>query len=660
MDSPSHDDWMEKQRNAAIVKNDKLHDGHDVEVDKDLTPYVSTARTADGKPVRSLASRDVILDKSLTQQQLNPGILSLLKSNPRLMVAIGVGAMGGFMFGYDSGIIGSVQSFTGYNNMMGFYDDLGQGSAQALASQAAASPDGLANGQTAAFWNDQVGIITDRNSWVTSSLTLACAFTALFAGPTGEYFGRKYAVLFGAVVVTIGGIIQAAAVSYGMMLAGRVVSGLAIGTLSTVVPWYVSEVAPKKLRGVLGTVWQLNITLGIMIANCVNLGFGGATGTEGTFDSWRYALGIQSAFSIALAFLVFLIPESPRYLVERGKSDKAAHVLNQIRQSIVVGKHATNNRDVTAVELEVADIEEEVDFYRTHETGTYLDLIKPDMWLRTSIGICLQFFQQLTGVNAIFYYGPTILQLIGLQPVSSQTYISVVNFGSTVLVPIFLMDYLGRRTLLLWGAVGMAVSNFIITALFFTAPNNANVTGNLPNSFGNAILAFICIFIFHFAIAWGPIPWLYPTEIYPVRVRGKGVAIATFSDWIANFMISKTVNNMLRPDSFSPGGVFAFFAAFATIAGIWSFFIIRETSGVVLERMDLLFTVNSWASFRKYVSLNVRYSFTWDKKKAQEIKMTPVWDREGEAAAVANVDLIEISRTSAVANGAESDTEQVV
>src|SRR4051794_9168178 len=113
MDSPSHDDWMEKQHNAAIVKTDKLHDGHDAEVDKDLAPYVSTARTESGKPVRSLASRDVILDKSLTQTQLNPGILSLLKSNPRLMVAIGVGAMGGFMFGYDSGIIGSVQSFTG-------------------------------------------------------------------------------------------------------------------------------------------------------------------------------------------------------------------------------------------------------------------------------------------------------------------------------------------------------------------------------------------------------------------------------------------------------------------------------------------------------------------------------------------------------------------
>ena len=121
MDSPSHDGWIEKQSDAAAVKNDKLVDSHDVEVDKDLAPYMSTAPTQTGKPVRSLASRDVILDKTLTQEQLNPGILSLLKSNPRLIVAIGVGAMGGFMFGYDSGIIGSVQSFTGYNDMMGFY-----------------------------------------------------------------------------------------------------------------------------------------------------------------------------------------------------------------------------------------------------------------------------------------------------------------------------------------------------------------------------------------------------------------------------------------------------------------------------------------------------------------------------------------------------------
>lgn len=659
MDSPRNDDLHYKQEHI----NDKLSTYDNI--DKQLDNY------NDGKSTHSaLASRDVVIDKTLTQDQLNPGVLSLLKSNPRLLIAISIGAMGGFLFGYDSGVIGSIQSFAGYNSAMGYYQGYGQSQVQNLANAAAVAGGSIAcnkvfptctdtTAHTAAFYNDQINTISNRNSWVTSSLTLACAFTALFAGPTGDWLGRKWAVLFGAFVVTIGGIIQSASVSYGMMLSGRVISGLAIGTLSTVVPWYVSEVAPKRLRGVCGTLWQLNITLGILIANCVNLAFGGAQGNSGSFDSWRYALGIQSAFSIALTCLVIMIPESPRYLVERGRTEQARQILHQLRPSMVVGKHASTNAPVTAVDLEIADIEEEVEFYRTHETGTYLDLVKPDMLLRTSIGICLQFFQQLTGVNAIFYYGPFILSLIGLAPLSSQVYISVVNFGSTVLVPLFLMDKLGRRTLLLWGAAGMAISNFIITALFFTAPNNANIyTTLLPHSTGNAILAFVCIFIFHFAIAWGPIPWLYPTEIYPVRVRGKGVAIATFSDWIANFMISKTVNNMLRPTSFTPGGVFAFFAAFATIGGLWTFFIIRETSGVVLERMDLLFTVNSWASFKKYVSLNVRYSFTWNEREAKKIKMTPVYDREGEAASVANLDLVDMSRASSTAS--RTSQEQVV
>lgn len=589
------------------------------------SPGMNTAKAA----LLPLVSRDVIMDTTLTQEQLNPNVQELLKSTPRLIVAVSIGAMGGFLFGYDTGVIGSVQSFTGYNRMMGF-------------------PDGGQTEATNAGNYDLAGQISDKNSWVTSSLTLSCAFTALFAGPTADWLGRKYAVLFGAFIVTVGGLIQAGATDYGMMVAGRVISGLAIGTLSTIVPIYVSEVAPKSLRGVCGVFWQLCITLGILVADGVNLGFGGQYGTSGSIDGWRYALGIQAAFSIALSLLVFLIPESPRYLVQAGKSEQARAVLRKLRPGTIVGKHSATGEPVSAVDLEVADIEEEVAFYKTHETGTYFDLLKPDMWLRTSIGICLQFFQQLTGVNAIFYYGPLILGLVGLPPLSSTLYIAVVNVGSTF-IPIFLMDKLGRRTFLLWGATGMAISNFIVTALFFSSGYNKD-TANMPHSYANGILAFVCIFIFHFAIAWGPIPWLYPTEIFPIRVRGKGVAIATMADWIANFMISKTVSDMLLPNHFTPGGTFAFFASFATLGGIWTFFIIRETSGVSLERADLLFTTPSWAAFKKYVSLTVRYSFTFNKEEAEKIKLTPVYDREGVAAAASNLDMVHLNRTSSQPN----------
>jgi hypothetical protein len=225
----------------------------------------------------------------------------------------------------------------------------------------------------------------------------------------------------------------------------------------------------------------------------------------------------------------------------------------------------------------------------------------------------------------------------GLDPFASQVYISIVNFGSTWLA-VFGMDYIGRRTFLLWGGMGMAVSNFIICALFFAA----DPTGN-PQSSGNAVLAFICIFIFHFAISWGPIAWLIPTEIYPVRVRGNGVAMATFADWIANFMISKTVNNMLQPNSFGPGGVFAFFASWAVVMSIWTFLFVRETKGVILERMDLLYTVQDWATLKKYISINMRYTFVWGQK-AEELKQQVVFTRQTEEERQAESQMTDIQK----------------
>jgi MFS family permease len=279
--------------------------------------------------------------------------------------------------------------------------------------------------------------VADRNSWVVSSMTLACAFTALFAGPTADLLGRKGAIITGCFLVTLGGALQASALDYAYMLGGRVVAGLAIGTLSCVVPMYVSEVAPKALRGFCGTLWQLNITLGILLANAVNWAF---AGSNQTLNSWRWALGIQCAFSILLLTLVIFIPESPRSLVARGKSEEARRILNKLRPTIVVGKHTDlsgHTRDLTNIDLELLDMQEEVSYYTQHElTGFagYIELFKPYMLVRTMIGIFLQFFQQLTGVNAIFYYGPTIMSLIGKPYIMMTLPLSNMDMNTLILV----------------------------------------------------------------------------------------------------------------------------------------------------------------------------------------------------------------------------------
>jgi len=269
--------------------------------------------------------------------------------------------------------------------------------------------------------------------------------------------------------------------------------------------------------------------------------------------------------------------------------------------------------DITNIDLEYLDVSEEVNFYKRYEDDSvfaYWRCFKPNVILRTCIGICLQFFQQLTGINAIFYYSSTVFVLIGSDPTVGTAITGAVNVAATF-IAVATMDRVGRRALLLYGAAGMAVCLAIVGILVLTCDPSQSAAGN-------AIIAFICLFIVNFAYSWGPIAWIIPAEIFPINVRAKGIALSTMSNWLANFAIAKSVPNLVLPTGFGVGGTFLFFAGFAVLEFFWVMTHIHETSGITLEKMNLIFDVDTFPKYFKYVAHNFLYFFHFGKQSMEE------------------------------------------
>jgi len=593
---------------------DSTLDGSDL--DNKLSAVEANPDLLDVIPIDKLGT-DVSIDEDKAHEALRPSYYNAMKHSPFLIVTTFIAALGGFLFGYDTGIINGVQVFLDFNDAMG------------LTALNQSDP----SGSSAA----------DLLGWITSCLVLACAFASPFAGPVSDKIGRKWCIVSSNVIVCIGGIIQAASLNWGMMIAGRICVGLGIGILSTTIPMYVSEMSPKSIRGSLGVLFQLAITIGLLVAFLVDLAFEKASHQ---INDWRYAVGTQSALSAALFALMLLLPESPRWLIAQGKEERARNVLKRVRWVQTVGRRrvpSNNNttdayseqpvlvsngtvvgsasaaqyepqyEDITNIDLEYLDVSEEVAFYKRFEDSSafaYWKCFQPSVLLRTIIGICLQFFQQLTGINAIFYYSSTVFVLIGADPMVGTAITGAVNVAATF-IAVFTMDRVGRRALLLYGAAGMAVCLATVGVLVLT-------TDPSQSGPGNAIIAFICLFIVNFAYSWGPIAWIIPAEIFPINVRSKGVALSTMSNWLANFAIAKSVPNLVLPSGFGVGGTFLFFAGFAVIEFFWVMTHIHETSNITLEKMNQIFDVDTFSKYIQYVKHNFTYFFHFGKQSMTE------------------------------------------
>ncbi|KAL8276989.1 hypothetical protein RQP46_010624 [Phenoliferia psychrophenolica] len=419
---------------------------------------------------------------------------------------------------------------------------------------------------------------------------LLCGFasvggvSALIAGDSAELIGRRPTIIAGCSIYTVGCILQTASRGLGLLVAGRLIAGLGVGFVSAIIILYMSEICPKKVRGALVSGYQWFITVGILLAACVNLAVQGREDT----GSYRIPIAVQFAWGLILGIGLILLPESPRYFVKRGNIEGAANALGRLRGQ-------PQESDVIMQEL--AEIVASAEFERqntpdTGYVGSWLSCFSGGLWngasnlRRTILGTSLQMMQQWTGVNFIFYFSTPFLQSTGAinSPFIISLIFAAVSVGGTPL-SFYLIERLGRRPLLIGGAFGMLVCQFLVAIIGVTAGfNKTHLVDGLPiaNSIAavNAQIAFIALFIFFFACTWGPGAWVLIGEIFPLPIRARGVALSTASNWLWNTIITVIDKGDLR------SSVFFIWGGLCSAACLYSYFLVPETRGLSLEQVD--------------------------------------------------------------------------
>lgn len=392
---------------------------------------------------------------------------------------------------------------------------------------------------------------------VVSAMLLGAAVGALAAGRVGDRFGRRISVMVAAIVFAVGAVGCAVAPTTAVLVVGRFVAGIGVGMASTSAPVYISEVAPERLRGALLTMFQLAVTSGILASFLVALLL--EPGGE-----WRWMFALSAIPGVILAVGMWVVPPSPRWLVERGRIEDAAGVLVRLR-----GSEAD-------VETELAAIRAAAD----HPQASWRTLLSPGIRIALIVGVGLAILQQATGINAVLYYAPTIFQTAGLESESSAILagagLGVVNVIFTI-VAIRYIDRVGRRTLLLVGSAGMVVGLFAL-GLAFVVPDDGTDTVAI------LAIAATAFYLAAFAVSLGPIVWVLNAEIYPLAVRGRANAVASLSHWVANFLVVLTFLPLI--DAIGSAAMYWIYAGIA-LAGMWFIAaLVPETRNRSLEAIE--------------------------------------------------------------------------
>jgi len=446
-----------------------------------------------------------------------------------------VAAIGGFLFGFDSGVI--------------------NGAVDALAH---------------AF-----GTRAATTGFAVASVLLGCAVGAFVAGTIADRHGRRPTMLLNAVLFLISAVGTGLAGSAGVFIASRLVGGLAIGAASVLAPMYISEVAPAHVRGRLGSLQQMAIVLGLFGAFLSNdilvrlAGGAGATLWLGA-PAWRWRFWMEAVPSISFLAGVLLIPGSPRFLVAQGRRNDARGIFARI------------GGDAEAL---VRQVEESL---RGEHRPRLSDLIvrgthrfAPVVW----VGIGLAAFQQFVGINIIFYYGEVLWKAAGATEqwaLRINLLTGLVNILATI-PAIALIDRAGRKPLLLVGSAGMAVTLAVLAAVFAMAGIGANGKPLLSHAAAVTGLAAANLYIVAFAISWGPVMWVLLGEMFPNRMRGAALAVSGATNWVTNFAVTVTFLPLLNAVGLAGAyGLYAVAAAFS-LPFVWT--LVRETRGKTLEQM---------------------------------------------------------------------------
>lgn len=397
---------------------------------------------------------------------------------------------------------------------------------------------------------------TFKQELTVAILLLGATCSAVFAGAIADIFGRKRTILLAAAIFFVAALLMALAPNFATLVVGRLFVGVAIGIASLSVPMYVSELSPPNIRGVCVALNQLMVTIGILSAYGVNYWFSHS-------QDWRLMLGISAIPAFILFIAMLFLPETPRWLLSKGRKDQAMGIFERIGSS-----QKEIDKALSKIQL------------RAHvKFNDYKKLFEPSVRPAVFAGVFLAILQQITGINTIIYYAPTILSTAGQQSdtaaILSTVGIGTVNVIMTV-VALFLIDKWGRRPLLLIGTTIMVVA----LAVLGIGSGFPELGEWLSTLYDESLFLYIA----GFAIGLGPIAWLFISEAYPQDVRGVAMSCATLANWGSNFLVSMTFLSILH--EFGPSVTFLLYAAVGVITVIFVWRFIPETKGKTLEEIN--------------------------------------------------------------------------
>ena len=419
----------------------------------------------------------------------------------------------------------------------------------------------------------QFGLTDMMEGWYVGCALIGSICGVLVAGSLSDYLGRKLTMLISAALFSISAIGCAVCGSFDALVAYRIIGGVGIGIVSIVSPIYISEVSPARIRGTLVSLYQLAVTIGFLLAYLMNW----VIDTNGNFavsgdlwtnmwncEMWRGMLGSETLPALLFFFIIFFIPESPKWLIVNGKLDKASGVLNKI--------YATE----AEVKEEIAVTRESL---KGETKGKWSDLLKPGILVAVIAGSAIAILGQFMGVNAVLYYGPKIFSDAGFDnPMFSTVLVGVVNCVTTVLA-VFIIDKVGRKQLIYWGVSGMIIC-LVAIGIYFAW----GAAIGLGNGF---MLTFFLAYVFCCAISISAIVFVLLSEMYPNSVRGRAMSIAGFALWIGTYLIGQLTPVLL---GWSQAGTFFIFAVMCVPYMLIMWKVIPETTGKTLEEIEAYWT----------------------------------------------------------------------
>lgn len=460
--------------------------------------------------------------------------------NTRFIILIScVATIGGFLFGFDSGVI-----------------------------------NGTVDGLQQAFDSDSVG-----TGFNVASMLLGCAVGAFFAGRLADLYGRRVVLIVSALFFLVSAWGSGIATGSLEFVVYRVLGGFAVGAASVMSPAYISEVSSARYRGRLATVQQIAIISGLFAAflsNYLLARYAGSSVQEFwlDFEAWRWMFWIEIAPAAVFLLALLFIPESPRYLVVKRRDADALTVLTRL--------FGTEEAQAKLAEIQASLAHDQHRPRLSDLIGKSTGKVRPIVW----VGIGLATFQQLVGINVVFYYGAVLWQAVGFSE-NDALLINVLSGALSIgacLVTVMLIDRIGRKPLLWMGSVGMAASLAAVVVAF--ASGSLDAAGKLQLSDNMGVLALIAanVYVVFFNVSWGPVMWVMLGEMFPNQIRGSGLAVAGLSQWVANFVVTMTFPMLL-----AGVGLAATYGLYTLAAVISVFFVLKyvhETKGKELEQME--------------------------------------------------------------------------